>query len=66
MYSYKLKKIREAKGITQKALAELSGVNQRTVQNFEQGKNDINQAAVIKVYALTKALDCTVEDLIEQ
>jgi len=61
-----LKKIREAKGITQKALAELSGVNQRTVQNFEQGKNDINQAAVIKVYALTKALDCTVEDLIEQ
>lgn len=60
----KLKEIRESKGITQKALAELSGVNQRTVQNFEQGKNDIKQAAVIKVYALAKALGCTVEDLI--
>ena len=62
----KLKEIRESKGITQKALAEMSGVNQRTVQNFEQGKNDIRQAAVIKVYALAKALDCTVEDLIEK
>lgn len=61
----KLKEIRESKGITRKALAEMSGVNQRTVQNFEQRKNDINQAAVIKVYALSKALDCTVEDLIE-
>lgn len=62
----KLKEIRESKGITQKALAEMSGVNQRTVQNFEQGKNDINQAAVVKVYALAKALGCTVEDLIEK
>ena len=61
----KLKEIRESKGITQKALAEMSGVNQRTVQNFEQGKNDIRQAAVIKVYALAKALGCTVEDLIK-
>ena len=62
----KLKEIRESKGITQKALAEMSGVNQRTVQNFEQGKNDIKQAAAIKVYALAKALDCTVEVLIEK
>lgn len=62
----KLKEIREAKGITQKALAEMSGVNPRTVQNFEQGKADINKAAVIKVYALAKVLDCTIEDLIEK
>lgn len=62
----KLKEIREAKGITQKALAELSGVNPRTVQNFEQGKSDINKAAVIKVYALAKALECAIEDLIEK
>ena len=62
----KLKEIRESKGITQKTLAELSGVNPRTVQNFEQGKSDINKAAVIKVYALAKALDCTIEDLIEK
>ena len=62
----KLKEIRESKGITQKTLAEMSGVNPRTVQNFEQGKSDINKAAVIKVYALAKALDCTIEDLIEK
>ena len=62
----RLKEIREAKGITQKTLAELSGVNPRTVQNFEQGKSDINKAAVIKVYALAKALECAVEDLIEK
>lgn len=62
----KLKEIRESKGITQKALAEMSGVNPRTVQNFEQGKSDINKAAAIKVYALAKALNCAVEDLIEK
>lgn len=62
----KLKEIRKSKGITQEALAEMSGVNPRTVQNFEQGKADINKAAVIKVYALAKALECTVEDLIEK
>ena len=62
----RLKEIRESKGITQKTLAEMSGVNPRTVQNFEQGKSDINRAAVIKVYALAKALNCTIEDLIEK
>lgn len=62
----KLKEIRKSKGITQEALAEMSGVNLRTVQNFEQGKANINGAAVIKVYALAKALDCTIEDLIEK
>ena len=62
----RLKEIRESKGITQKTLAEMSGVNPRTVQNFEQGKSDINKAAVIKVYALAKALECAIEDLIEK
>lgn len=62
----KLKEIRKSKGITQEALAEMSGVNLRTIQNFEQGKASINGAAAIKVYALAKALDCAVEDLIEK
>ncbi len=35
------------------------------IQNYEQGFKDINAAAVLTVYKLSKALDCAIEDLIE-
>ena len=61
----KLKEARERAGLTQKELSERSGVNLRTVQNYEQGYKDINKAQGLSLYKLAKALDVTMEDLIE-
>lgn len=64
MYKSGLKYYRELKGMTQAELAEKSGVNLRTIQNYEQGFKDINGAAVVKVLQLAEALDCDVYDII--
>lgn len=61
-----LKRIRTASGLSQSKLAEVSGVNVRMIQYYEQGVKDINSAAALTVYRLAQALECTVEDLIEK
>lgn len=61
----KLKKFRTGAGLSQSKLAEASGVNVRMIQYYEQGVKDINKAEAITVYRLAKALDCTVEDLLQ-
>lgn len=60
-----LKRIRQARGFTQKQLAEQSGVTLRMIQLYEQRKNDINKASVEVVINLARALGCKLEDLIE-
>ncbi len=61
-----LKRIRKEKGFTQNQLSELSGINLRMIQYYEQGAKDINSASALTVYKMAKALDCTVEDLLEK
>lgn len=60
----KLKEVRESKGLTQSKLAELSGINVRMIQHYEQGSKDINKAEAITVYKLSKALKCKVEQIL--
>lgn len=60
----KLKTIRQSRGFSQSQLAELSGVNVRMIQHYEQGTNDITKAQVATVHQLAKALNCTIEELI--
>ena len=60
-----LKRIRTEAGVSQSRLAELSGVNVRMIQYYEQGVKDINSAGALTVYKLAKALGCAMEDLIE-
>ena len=60
-----LKRIRMSYGCTQAELAEKSGVSLRSIQMYEQRNKDINKASVETLYRLSKALGCTVEDLIE-
>lgn len=60
----RLKQIRELKGLTQAELAEKSGVNLRTVQNYEQGYKNINKGAVETVLKIAEALDCNVYEII--
>lgn len=61
----KLKSIRNARGLSQKELAEASGVSQRAIQLYEQRQNDINKAQVNTLLALSRVLGCGVEDIME-
>lgn len=60
-----LKRIRVARGYSQKQLAELSGVSLRAIQTYEQRQKDINKAQSDSLHRLAKALDCKMEDLLE-
>ena len=62
----KLKKIREARGISQAALAKESGVQIRSIQMYEQRNNDIDKAQAKTLYRLSLALGCSIEDLLEK
>ena len=60
-----LKRIRDLAGLSQRELAELSGVSVRQIQLFEQRQRDINQTRAIDVLRLGRALGCKNEDLLE-
>ena len=62
----RLKKIREAAGLSQSELAKRSGVNLRSVQMYEQQKNDIDKAQGQILYKLAATLGCDIEDLLER
>lgn len=60
-----LKNIRTQRGYNQKQLSEISGVNLRMIQHYEQGVKDINLAQSTTLYKLAQALECSMEDLLE-
>ena len=60
-----LQTMRKNGGLSQKQLADKSGVSLRSIQQYEQRAKDINKAAVDSLLSLAKALGCRVEDLIE-
>ena len=60
-----MKQYRQLQGMTQKELSEKTGISLRTIQNYEQGKNDIKKAAGETLLILAKALNCSIEDLLQ-
>ena len=60
-----LKKIRQANGLSQSELAKKSDVELRSIQMYEQRRNDINKAQGETLYKLANALGCNIEDLLE-
>ena len=60
-----LQRIRKERGLTQKELANKSGINIRMVQHYEQGIKDINKASAITVYNLAKALMVEMATILE-
>jgi DNA-binding XRE family transcriptional regulator len=62
----RLQEYRRRLQISQKELAEQSGVPLRTIQQYEQGQKNINHARVEYVIALSKILYCRPEDLLEE
>jgi len=62
----KLKKVREAAGLSQSELAKKSGVSLRSIQMYEQRQNNIDKAQGHTLYKLSVALGCDIEDLLER
>ena len=61
----RLQRQRRISGYSQRVLAEKSGVNLRTLQQYELRAKDINKAAGSTLLSLAKVLGCDVEDLLE-
>lgn len=61
-----LKLLRRNAGLSQRELAEMSGVPVRTIQQYEQRQKNINKAQAEYLVLLSKTLCCEVEDLMEK
>ena len=61
-----LKLRRQQAGLSQRELSGLSGVPIRTIQQYEQRQKNINKAQMECLVKLSKALNCTACDLLEQ
>lgn len=59
-----LQEYRKRLGYTQKELAEQTGVNLRTLQQYETGAKDIRKAAGEQLVKLARVLCCEEEDLL--
>lgn len=61
----KLQTLRKREGLSQRQLAEKSGVSLRAVQQYEQRQKDINKAQASSLAAMARILGCRIEDLLE-
>jgi transcriptional regulator with XRE-family HTH domain len=61
--STNLKRLREARGYTQKELANLCGLNKTYIGNVERATINITLA---NLEAIANGLDCTAEDLLRR
>lgn len=67
-----LQELRKAKGLSQSQLANATGISYRSIQQWEIGARNINNASVTNIVKLANALDCRItelltdEDLIKQ
>ncbi len=61
----RLQIIRKERHMTQKELADLSGVSLRMIQLYEQRQNDINKAAGSVINKLAWVLNCNFYDIME-
>jgi len=59
-----LQEMRKKKGYSQSELAAASGVKVRTLQAYESGLNNINQANLTTLCNLAIALDCRITDIL--
>lgn len=61
-----LEKARREAGLTRQKLAEISGVSLRSLECYEQRKNDINIANVKTVRALAQAIGVPIEKILDE
>jgi len=63
--STNLAKARAEAGLSQSELAKASGVSLRSIQMYEQKNSNINNAQYNRLCAISKALNCKIEDIVE-
>lgn len=61
----KLQELRIKQNLSQAELARISGVNYRTLQDFDQGRKSLANAKGEMIYRLSQALDCSTDYLIQ-
>ena len=61
-----LKIRRQRNGLSQRELAEATGISIRTIQQYEQRQKNTNKAQAESLVVLAQVLYCNVEDLIEK
>lgn len=59
-----LKQLRLMRNMTQKALAQMSGINIRSLQDYEQGHKSLSSANGEVLLRFTTVLGCTLTDLL--
>ena len=64
-YTSALMQIREYRGLTRRELAELSGINFRSLQDYEQGHKDIASAKADTLLRVSLVLGCSMEELLQ-
>lgn len=62
----KLKKARICRGFTQESLAELSGVNIKSIAAYEQTPAKLSNASVSTIMRLCDSLGVEIEDIINK
>ncbi|MCL2111309.1 MAG: helix-turn-helix domain-containing protein [Clostridiales bacterium] len=60
----KLKAMREAAGFSQSQFATATGITVKNVQNYEQGKRDLNGAKLATILKFCATLSCRMEDVL--
>ena len=61
----RLRAQRDAIRLSQSELSERARVGLRSIQMYEQRNKDINKAQAATLFRLSRALHCTIEDLLE-
>ena len=54
-----------ARGLSQSELSKRAEVELRSIQMYEQRRNDINKAQAETLFKLARVLGCNIEDLLE-
>lgn len=60
----RLKQFRIAAGLTQLQLSQATGINLRTIQDYEYGRSKVENSNAIVVHKLAVALGKTMEEII--
>lgn len=60
---YSLQQIRVIKNMTQKELADKSGISERSINSYEKDINRLRQAKYVNVKKLADALNVKVDDI---
>lgn len=60
-----LKAMREAKGLSQSQLANITNISFRTIQSYERCASDINGAKLKTLAKLSIVLGCSISDILE-